>query len=690
MKRRDFIKSSIIVGSASGFLSSCDGSSNQLPENNFISGFIFSDAHIGWKGADQPSIEEQSRAIQTIKNRFPNLDLVFDTGDIFHGYLNEEERNEARNHWLSKMANQFPKSLFHYIVGNHELGKGPFDTEITTAKVGSMNFRPYYSFDYKGIHFISLPELTDTILINKESLRWLEHDLLMNRNKTTLILSHNSIAGTTFNNGETSYRVIINSDELLEIINSHPNVLGWFHGHNHQYEVKNVDNRLYVSNGRLGGFNPPRSWGPFGQGHLGGVYFEVNQNGLLVRCYSATEDKFFDQIGFNNLTKSIPNKTSFDKLSDCNYYFGHGQLSDNVEYMFKNYYLSSRSSQLFHKHHTNKIINDNDDFGYTNDLFFAGREVNRLIGYQLLPRKTERKTVDNGLLITQIENQTDAIIKFPKQHFTKQNDFMVRGSYFRCATEDIFHIDSEIIGKLDDSIFEIKFLIYDEFQNKLFESEYQNVESQNSGNYKIDLLVPNTPQENSLANNKYIKFSVKLKGFPKSFVISKMAVSKKVNQNNLTSIDINNQIYNGTELQGAAFKINSDLNKMKYQGEPSSIVLKVPKVEWQIRNAIAQYSENTINVTKYTHNFQKNKEIIITPTSNKKHYVNKTVNIMPYTINYESDIIRMHIAEPNNNSLISLTIYQKPSKLVGAELLKITNHEMIIKPIASELLIEFN
>ncbi|MCX7545262.1 metallophosphoesterase family protein [Marinicella gelatinilytica] len=690
MKRRDFIKSSVIVGSASGLLLSCDNSRNQLPEKNHISGFIISDAHIGMREAQQPSIEEQSRAIQTIKNRFPNLDVVFDTGDIHHGYLNEKERNEARNHWLSKMANQFPRSLFHYIVGNHELGKGPFDTEITATKIGSMNFRPYYSFDYKGVHFVSLPQLTDTILINKESIRWLEHDLLMNRDKTTLIFSHNSIAGTTFNNGETSYRVIINSDELLEIINSHPSVLGWFHGHNHQYEVKNLDDRLYVSNGRIGGFNPPTSWGPFGQGHLGGVYFEINKNGLLVRCFSATKNKFLDEVGYSNLTNSLKQKTSFDPYSECNYYFGHGQLSDNVEYELKNHYLSAHSNQLFHKSYNQRIINDNDDFGFTTELFFAGgRKVNRLIGYQLLPGSTERKSVDNGLLISRLENQNDINFKFPKHHFTKQN-FMVRGSYFRCESGDSFHVESEILGKTANSAFEIQFLIYDENQNKLYESKYQQVQDEKPGLYKVDLLVPNIPEEKASGNNKYIKFSVKLKAFPSKFIISKMALSKKIKQHKPTSISINSKQYNFAEMQGTTLERSADINTMRYQGETSSVVIKVPKVLWQIRNAIAYYSENTLKVTEYAHNFQKIKEVIITPTTRMKYYVNKVINIMPFDINYKNKEIRINVANFNNKSLISLRSNQKPVSLLGAELLKTTNDELLLKPTSRQLLIKFS
>ncbi|KAA3644438.1 MAG: hypothetical protein DWP98_12200 [Bacteroidetes bacterium] len=302
MKRRQFLKASVAAGSASLIFSACtDNNNSNTKDINKISGFIFSDAHIGWDHEMQPTLESQARMIKTIKNFFPHLDLVFDTGDVHHAHIKEPGRKTARDFWLTKMVGEFPTSLVHYIPGNHELGVGLKDAEITASELGSMNFRPYYSFDYKGIHFISLPQLVSTILISQESLNWLKQDLLINQKKTTLIFSHNCLKETTYTNNETGYREVVNSDEVYKIINEHNNVIGWFHGHNHQYEIVNKHDRLYVSNGRIGGFNPPKSWGDFGQGHLGGIYFEINHLGLTVKCFSATENKFLEDLGFLHL-----------------------------------------------------------------------------------------------------------------------------------------------------------------------------------------------------------------------------------------------------------------------------------------------------------------------------------------------------------------------------------------------------
>src|SRR5690606_30865641 len=143
MKRRKFIQTTIATVAAPLILTNCqDRTTNFL--NKKIKGFIFSDAHIGYNGKDQPSKKAQQNAIESIVNNFGELDLVFDTGDIHHGNIPEKMRIQARDFWLTEMAGKFPSALFHYIPGNHELGSGLKDAELTACQLGSFALRPYY------------------------------------------------------------------------------------------------------------------------------------------------------------------------------------------------------------------------------------------------------------------------------------------------------------------------------------------------------------------------------------------------------------------------------------------------------------------------------------------------------------------------------------------------------------------
>lgn len=652
--------------------------------DGWLRGFVFSDAHIGWRGADQPTLQEQSAAIKTIKRRFPNLDVVFDSGDVHHGYLNEEERNGARDFWLSSMANQFPDSLFHYVPGNHELGRGPRDTELTAAKLGSINFRPYYSFDHKGIHFISLPELLDTILINKESLQWLAHDLSENKNKTTLIFSHNSIKGTTFDNGETAYRRIINSDELIKVINAHPNVQAWFHGHNHHYEVVKKAGRVYISNGRIGGFNPPKSWGAFGQGHLGGVYFEVGKAGMLVRCFSATKNKFLDELGFPNLSIFSKKQTSFNHSSNTNYFFGSGQTSDNVTYQVRNHFLSEQAIEVKHKLNKNGVVNDNTELSFPTKLFFAGKQRNRLVGYQILPKDVRFSSEGDGLKISKKGYDGDVVLIIPKKKLSK-NNFMTRGSYFRCEDGDRFKVKLSMPQQTKDAEVLVKFFVYNEQQEILHESDCQPAKATNGFSYTHLFDIPKLKPNGVF--NKYLKVSITIKNTANNFVINQ-AVLEKIARHKESRLQVNGNDMpcNKRVLLDSPLKA---INQIRYRGQSSSLLFKVSDVKWQIRNAVAEYEANKIKIIDYVHLFQKNREIVITPTNKPAHYVSMTSHLAPYTITIEPRKLSIQMDSYQAQSRILVKHKFKPKQIHGAEVQSTDVHQTLLKPNSKHVFVTF-
>ncbi|VAW49246.1 hypothetical protein MNBD_GAMMA03-4 [hydrothermal vent metagenome] len=686
MRRRDFLKTSIILASSSKFLASCKQNDLSYNGKDFISGFVFSDAHIGWKGTSQPTIQVQSEAIQVIKHQFPDLDLVFDTGDIHHGYLNENERNIARDQWLSLMSNPFSQSIFHYVPGNHELGKGPNDEELTASKIGSNNLRPYYSFDYKGIHFISLPQLLDTILINRESLDWLSHDLSLNRNKTTLIFSHNSIKNTTYDNGENGYRTVVNSEPLLKTINKYNNVIAWLHGHNHQYEIVKKHGRLYVSNGRIGGFNPPEKWGDFGQGHIGGVYFSINKNGLIIKCYSATNKDFLENLGYVNLSGQLNIETSFNPLSKFNYYFGHGALTNNVRHNMHNHYLSTQNVEIDIKENKDLTLNDNSNFELTTELFFIGKRIKRIIGYQLLPSTLTRMSVDEGLFIN--NNTKDSIIlNLPSQKRTKF-DFMVRGSYFRCESGDKFRTEIAYINKSDKIIstamVKYTYFVYNKKQEIIHQSKVINIQENKNHFISESIDIPNL-EKGKGSQEKYLRLSFEFINFPEKFIFSKLALSKTVEQIQNPEIEINKIKHTLESSKQFSLNMNSfqtnGLSSIVYKGTtPSSCNIKISDVLWQIRNAVSHYDNNTISLLKYRHHYQKLNEVILVTTSNLSHYLNKVVDIMPLTVSYEKNIISISLTKINNNSLLVFHVTKPPKRIIGSENNKINGTTLTIFP----------
>ncbi len=671
MDRRNFLKSTTVASLLP--LAAC---SNKIKDTTEISCFIFSDAHIGFSGIDQPSLETQAAMIQVIKQKFPNCDLVFDTGDVHHATIYNEERRLAREFWLQQMAGQFFESFFHYIPGNHELDRGRYDAEVTAGELGSFNFRPYYSFDYKGIHFVSLPQLLDTIYITKESLNWLKQDLVFNASKTTLIFSHNSLRGTTFNNGETGYRETVNSQDVMDIIDSHKQVLGWFHGHNHQYEIVKNHGRLYVSNGRIGGFNPPKHWGDFGQDHLGGIHLRINSKGLEVRAFSATEGKFMDQLGFPKLSNFIKTDTSFDPNGKVNYYFGHGRLVNGVPHQLNNHYLSTKSTEVFVTSNNTSQFNENVAFENPSKLYFAGRETNRIMGFRVSPKNTQYETNKTGL---EIKLNKIAYVHVPDWRLNKAN-YMARSGYYRCAPGQALklNIDCKQLNGTEKIYYQ--YSLYSRSHELIYKQEYSQIKLIN-GRSETLIQTPKKLSKNLNSDKLYVVFILKILGQNEGFVL------QKIELNQVASINDKDKGYvNEIQVNKKSLKFNSvghlrvDVNtlfqngtaniKLQNSKDTQTVYFQIPDVKWLIRNAVASFKNNTIIIHRLRSNFQTNQEIILTPVNCIESYIAKTHYMTECELTIEQKIIKIRTNDFNPKAAVMLKTKSQVKSITGGNIIK--------------------
>ncbi len=327
MRRRDFLQTTMAGLSGGMVMSLRGGAEEPAPGASRLSGFIVSDAHFGWVNDQQPEPELQRTMVRRILDRFPDLDLFVDTGDAHHGNLRGEAGDAARTNWMDVIANECGPIPFYFVAGNHDIiGTADGDAEWRCERLGSMSCRPYYSFDLKGVHFVALPEMLRAIYVTEESLEWLQLDLEINRDRTTIIFSHNNIAGTTSPYDE-GYRGLVNSDAITGLLKRYPNVLAWMHGHNHNFEVVESENTLFVSNGRIGGFDPSRKR-PEGSHGLGGIYFEVTAEGVLVRSYSAEKQRFLDEEGLDFTAGRLATPTTIDPDAPPSHSFGYGGARD--------------------------------------------------------------------------------------------------------------------------------------------------------------------------------------------------------------------------------------------------------------------------------------------------------------------------------------------------------------------------
>jgi len=372
------------------------------PATDKLAGFIVSDAHLGWLGRAQPEPEEQRIAMETIMARFPGLDVFLDTGDAHHDYA----LDKARGDWTDVIQAGCDAKPFHYIAGNHDNNNSltvddkfyDYDSEFRTNTWGSIECQPYYSFDIKGIHFVSLPEVMDQAYISDAAIAWLKLDLAVHKTKTTILLSHNALKGTTSTPGDIGYRQVSNSDAILALIKQHPQIIAWMHGHNHTYEVVPIDDKIYVSNGRIGGFDPNNKSAFKGNlipRNLGGIYFELTPAALTIRCFNASENKFFDEYpGLEHLTHTLRRPTSLDATEPRAVNFGYGGSPHGQRIAAYRHHAGGQRT-LYLTGAPSPAINENPDFLVYTQRTQPDWRTKHLSGYSFEPNEEDTNKCDN-------------------------------------------------------------------------------------------------------------------------------------------------------------------------------------------------------------------------------------------------------------------------------------------------------
>ncbi|HEX2909547.1 MAG TPA: metallophosphoesterase [Chloroflexia bacterium] len=193
--RRGFLKCMAWAGtglvwtvSAGGLLSAC-GDLTATPAPATDTGFTFvqiSDTHIGFNSpgvnTDVPGTTKQ--AIDRINALPQRPALVLHTGDVSHN-------SKAEEFDLAKqLIGGIKTDKVFYVPGEHDLLNDKGATYRQQFGSGSAG-KPWYSMDYKGVHFIALSnagELDAFGMLGAEQIDWLKKDLAGLKKDTPLIV----------------------------------------------------------------------------------------------------------------------------------------------------------------------------------------------------------------------------------------------------------------------------------------------------------------------------------------------------------------------------------------------------------------------------------------------------------------------------------------------------------------------
>ena len=678
MERRTFIKQSAVISSGSIVMPN-QVFSNETSENDVLKGFIVSDAHFGWNGKVQPKPELQAKAMKNIIERFPDLDLFFDTGDAHHNdHHNNLDPYKARQDWIDIIQGGCGQTPFYYVIGNHEIYSDEVDEpEMRCNIMGSNTCRPYYSFDIQGIHFISFPELITAIYITTEEWDWLELDLALNREKTIVMLSHNNILGTTKGNGP-GYRGLMDSEKMMQIFKENPNVISWMHGHNHNYEVVKMQDMLYVSNGRIGGFDP--NGGKYG---IGGIYFEISANGLTVKCYSAQKDCFLDQFD-STLSQTLKKKTSFNPEEKSGYCYGVGGAKNGERIPAYHHNVGENSNvELFLTGCEHPVINDDPEMTkYVERKAFEG--LDKILFAAAINHGNEAWEYLNPGIRLKANSNWWTTVTMPCDNFS-------RFSYYRCPVGCKYKvsIDIDVKGEGKQQLW-LRLHVHN-IDGRVLRIVQSESFSLGSGRQKKECIieVPEINDSETIYNNpdsdKLVNIAIEasfsnMRSDIDVFAI-KLELENSGDQTTNAGMIVDGIKYGvpGLLKKGEIARVSLNkttksrsVNEIIAEGNKRlTFILRHTNLSWQVRNATVKYQDGYMDIDKIRNRLSDKMEIVIVPLQKIKtpylHRIRKAEQIRFYPFTSKNKVLNIEIKKVYQGAELEIFSKVKPLQVNGVE-----------------------
>ena len=173
LNRRDFMRLTALGGGAvlASALPGCEGLGGPTAPNDFL--FVqLSDSHWGYKGMDNPEAGHTLADAVSAVNALPvQPEFIVFTGDLTHTTDDVTERRRRMTEFKGIIANLKVQQI-HFMPGEHDAG-------LDGGAVYREMFGPsHYTFDYRGVHFIALDNVSAPgSTIGEEQLGWLKADL---------------------------------------------------------------------------------------------------------------------------------------------------------------------------------------------------------------------------------------------------------------------------------------------------------------------------------------------------------------------------------------------------------------------------------------------------------------------------------------------------------------------------------
>lgn len=171
------------------------------------------------------------------------VDFVICKGDFTNNGTEEQFRG-----FKNKLAEL--KVPFYPVMGNHDKLGQAWRKEFSEL---SPTGRSFYSFTWKGRHFIILDSAQDSLdsgHIDQTQLSWLTSDLELNAGLPTIIFLHHLVNPipqlSRTNLSDFSYLMVDNCDQIRFVLEKYPDIVSVNSGHAHLNHVSLRNSLLYV------------------------------------------------------------------------------------------------------------------------------------------------------------------------------------------------------------------------------------------------------------------------------------------------------------------------------------------------------------------------------------------------------------------------------------------------------------
>ncbi|HYP68611.1 MAG TPA: metallophosphoesterase [Thiobacillaceae bacterium] len=225
INRRDFLKLTGLGGVvfASGLAGGASYAASKASDFHFVQ---LSDSHWGFSG---PAVNPEAgstlkRAVAAVNSLAMPPDFIIFTGDLTHTTDDPQIRRTRMREFKAIVADLNVRNI-HFLPGEH-------DASLDHGAAFQEFFGPtHYSFDYQGVHFVVLDNVSDPAArVGEEQLAWLKSDLTRHaKDAPIVVLTHRPL----FDLAPQWDWATRDGSQVVDLLMPYENVTV-FYGHIHQ------------------------------------------------------------------------------------------------------------------------------------------------------------------------------------------------------------------------------------------------------------------------------------------------------------------------------------------------------------------------------------------------------------------------------------------------------------------------